>query len=91
MVNIIAESHSSEGNELKISFDYNEEDSKIIDKIYELIKNQPACWNCIHYKDAGNLCGYNAHNCDIYGNIEAFDNPHYDSDGSKCNDYARIK
>lgn len=68
----------------------NKNDSAIIEKITNLIFNeQPRCENCIHFHREGYFCGYRACYCDIHGNIEAYDHPHHDLDGSKCSDYWR--
>ncbi len=68
----------------------NENDKRVMKLIDELLNNeQKRCNNCIHYQSDGTFCGYESHSCDIHGNIEGFDHPHHDGDGSKCEDYKR--
>lgn len=68
----------------EVTFRYdpnNKNDMAILNKISEVIlTEQPLCSNC------GNFF---ACSCKIHGNIEAVWNPHYDGDGSKCDDYYR--
>lgn len=65
-------------------------DEKILKLIYEILdREQDKCSNCVHYQSEGYFCGYSANYCDIHGNIEAVDHPHFDGDGSKCEDYQR--
>lgn len=76
---------------LEIKYDsQNDNDNKILTAINKLINEmQPTCFNCINYYRDGVFCGYSASMCKIHGCIEALDNPHYDTDGSKCPDYHR--
>ena len=96
MVKEICDSFEFESNSKDncryITFEYgtNEKDEKIINAINELLSNlQDRCDNCSHYQSDGIFCGYESHSCDIHGNIEWVDHPHYDGDGSKCQDYNR--
>ena len=77
----------------EVTFRYdpnNKNDMVILNKIREVIlTEQPLCSNCGNNIYAGYFCGYNACMCKIHGNIEAVGNPHYDGDGSKCDDYYR--
>ena len=75
-----------------ITFEYrtNKEDVGIINQINNLLSNlQDRCDNCCHYKSEGCLGNYEACSCDIYGILENVGNPHYDMDGSRCQDYKR--
>lgn len=69
----------------------NDDDMQILQNIMELLNTQKLCTNCINHQRGGYFCGYNSHSCKIHGNIEAFNHPHHDGDGSKCDDYERIK
>lgn len=77
----------------EVTFRYdpnNKNDMAILNKISEVIlTEQPLCSNCGNFFYEGYFCGYNACSCKIHGNIEAVWNPHYDGDGSKCDDYYR--
>ena len=93
MVRIISESYVRDKGhaEMTIRWDFdNDNDFFIIEKIKDLLAEQKQCVNCIHYQSDGMFCGYESHSCEIHGNIEAFDHPHYDGDGSKCEDYVRL-
>lgn len=96
MVKEICDSYKFENearnNYRYITFEYslNTKDREIIKEIEQLLSDlQDRCDNCIHYKSGGYFCGYESHYCDIHGNIEWFEHPHYDGDGSKCKDYCR--
>lgn len=69
----------------------NDNDIQILRYIDQLLNTQKLCQNCVNYKEDGYFCGYNSHSCEIHGNIEAFNHPHHDGDGSKCDDYERKK
>lgn len=60
-----------------------EEISKLIDRL------QPTCFNCANFFHDGCLGGYQTSMCKIHGCLEDCLNPHYDCDGSKCEDYRR--
>jgi len=85
--------HREEPNTRYITYQYktdNENDKRVMKLICELLNHeQKRCDNCIHYKSDGYFCGYESHSCKIHGNIEAWDHPHHDGDGSKCEDYKR--
>ena len=74
------------------SFSYdpdNANDCRIVSLISKLIRdNQPTCQNCGHHYFENSM-GYRAIQCEIHGNIEYINHPHYDMDGSKCGDYKR--
>lgn len=77
----------------EVTFRYdsnNADDMWILKDIFKLLNTQKLCTNCVNYKEDGYFCGYNSHSCKIHGNIEAFDHPHHDGDGSKCDDYKRV-
>lgn len=88
MIRMIKETHTPKCTTITIS--WSDCDKETMQKIKDIIRSQDACWNCVNYHDAGNFGDYHAHDCKIHGNIEAFDNPHHDCDGSKCSDYRRI-
>lgn len=68
----------------------NQNDLRIMSLIEQLISdNQPTCKNCINHYFEPCIGGYNAIQCKIHGNIEYIKHPHYDMDGSKCDDYKR--
>ena len=76
--------------EMTIRYDKNNTNDKVVlNKIFECLREQPLCPNCVNYYVEGNFCGYNAHDCKIHGNLDWFDHPHHDGDGSKCPDYKR--
>lgn len=67
-------------------------DEEMLDKLLQFLSdNQPVCDNCQNMKFEPESNGYRAKSCTIHGNIEAYDNPHHDKDGSKCSDYKRIE
>lgn len=81
-------------NDLReVTFRYdpnNDNDAALLREIRNLISDkQPTCANCNHRYLTGDVCGYRAYICRKHGNIEAFNNPHHDMDGSKCADYER--
>lgn len=82
-----------EPNTRYVTYQYktnNENDERVMKLIRELLNHeQKRCNNCIHYQSDGYFCGYESHSCDIHGGIEWVDHPHYDGDGSKCEDYKR--
>lgn len=82
-----------EPNTRYVTYQYNtndKNDKRVMELICELLNHeQKRCDNCIHYKSDGYLCGYESHSCKIHGNIEWVNHPHYDGDGSKCEDYKR--
>lgn len=93
MVHMILDTYV-EGTTLReITFRYdraNPNDKLIIDQMSHLcVTAQPTCENCENYYVEGPFCGYNAHDCKIHGNLDAYDHPHHDGDGSKCPDYKR--
>lgn len=79
----------------EVTFRYdpnNDNDAALLREIHNLIfDKQPKCENCNNYYLDGYFCGYRASRCKVHGNIEAFNNPHFDMDGSKCVDYERKK
>lgn len=77
--------------EVTLRYDINNENDRLVfNKILECLKEQPLCGNCENYQEDGCMCGYNSHSCKIHGNLEWFDHPHHDGDGSKCPDYYRV-
>ena len=77
--------------EITFSYDSNNvDDRKLLADIINLLGTQKRCNNCVNYRVEGYFCGYNASSCVIHGNIEAFNHPHRDGDGSKCDDYERM-
>lgn len=90
MVKRIMDSPSAK-NLREVTFRYdpnNKNDSVILKKISEVVlTEQPLCSNCGNFCYEGCFGGYNACTCKIHGNLEAVGNPHYDGDGSKCDDY----
>lgn len=78
----------------EVTFRYdseNNDDLKILENIMELLNTQKLCTNCVNYQNDGYFCGYCSHSCKIHGNIEAFNHPHHDGDGSKCDEYIKRK
>lgn len=94
MVNMVLDTFVKTNESLReVTFRYdtnNDDDMRILEGISELLNTQKLCCNCVNYKSDGYFCGYNSHSCKIHGNIEAFNHPHHDGDGSKCNDYERV-
>lgn len=93
MIKMVRDTFTDAENVRERTFQYNSQTDEELLKRMEtfLIDNQPTCFNCQNSTIEGTFCGYQAHNCKIHGNIEAFDNPHHDGDGSKCEDYKRRK
>lgn len=91
MVHVILDTYIEGSTEREIHIRYDRDianDKLIMDKINQiLIMEQPLCCNCANYYKEGYFCGYCASSCKIHGNIEAWDHPHRDGDGSKCPDY----
>ena len=86
-------SHLQKPNTRYVTYEYRTDiinDKRVMELINELLnREQKRCDNCIHYQEGGYFCGYCSHFCDIHGNIEWVNHPHYDGDGSKCKDYER--
>lgn len=82
-----------DGTMREITFKYdaaNENDQYILKLIKQVISdNQPTCFNCKNYYLEPCFGYYQASCCRIHGCIEQVGNPHYDCDGSKCNEYKR--
>ena len=80
-------------NTREVTFRYdpnNKNDLVVLKKISEVISSeQELCTNCENFHYEGCLGGYKACACKIHGILEAVSNPHYDGDGSKCDDYRR--
>ena len=91
MVRIIRDSQINDVGKITLAFNFSSEsDMAIIRKIEHLIfEEQPRCENCINFYREGYFCGYNACMCKVHGCLEVYPNPHYDMDGSKCEDYKR--
>ena len=92
MVYIVLDTYTNkEGiREATIRYDDNNvADKVVLNKIFDCLMEQPLCENCVNYQVKGTFCGYNAHTCKIHGNIEYFNHPHHDGDGSKCPNYER--
>ncbi len=49
------------------------------------------CNQCKHCKEEGCLGHYITLVCDIYGYLEAFNNPHHDLDADKCDKFEERK
>lgn len=93
MIEVVRDTYIEGSSLREITFRYdrdNEDDMQILHSIMVLLNTQKLCSNCINYRVDGYFCGYNAHRCEIHGNIEAYNHPHYDGDGSKCVDYRRV-
>ena len=92
MVRMIGDSpYKNEQREIIFAYDYNNSnDVELINKLCELcLTEQPRCENCKNFYREGCFGNYRACSCKIYGTLESLNNPHYDMDGSKCNDYSR--
>ena len=90
MVKLIHDTYTdNEGiREVTLSYEVNNaHDQMILHGITRLLNLQPKCYNCVNYEDCGTMCGYHSHRCKIHGDIEAWDHPHHDGDGSKCPDH----
>lgn len=90
MVELIHDIHAQKEGIREVTLSYevnNAHDQMILYGIIRLLNLQPRCCNCTNYKDDGVFCGYRSHSCKIHGNLEAFDHPHHDGDGSKCPNY----
>ena len=93
MVKVILDTYikNSTEREIRIRYDKAIQNDQIIMTILNdlLCNEQPLCSNCVNYRKEGYFCGYCASSCKIHGNIEAWDHPRHDGDGSKCPDYIR--
>ena len=81
-----------ENGKKEITFTYNgdnKNDVEIIKKFEELCKEQDRCDNCKNFYHEGCFGGYQSCNCKIHGCLEVVGHPHYDMDGSKCENYER--
>ena len=91
MVNMISDAPYKK-NMRVVEFAYdseNKDDVALINGMLELCSEQPRCDNCINFYREGCFGNYMACSCKIHGVLESLDNPHYDMDGSKCNDYIK--
>lgn len=93
MVHAVYDTYIEDSTEREIHIRYDPtiaNDKLIMKKLDELLLNeQPLCSNCVNYYREGTFCGYNARNCQIHGNLDAWDHPHHNADGSKCPDYVK--
>ncbi len=91
MIKEIKDTFTDKENIREVTFEYNAKtDEKLLRKLKHFLNdNQPTCFNCQNYYLEGCLGGYHASCCKIHGCIEVIGNPHYDCDGSKCDDYKR--
>lgn len=92
MIKMICDQPYEKGKGLrKITYRYNPEtDGKLLKEMEEFLNSkQPTCFNCQNHYREGCFGGYMASACRVHGNIEAWNNPHNDCDGSKCEDYKR--
>ena len=93
MVKVILDTYieGSTEREIHIRYDKNNSNDQIIMTILNdlLCNEQPLCSNCVNYYREGYFCGYRAVNCRIHGNLDGWDHPNHDGDGSKCPDYVR--
>lgn len=93
MVKVILDTYIENSTEREIHIRYdkaNPNDQFIMTKLRDLLCNeQPLCSNCVNYYREGNFCGYCAVNCRIHGNLDGWDHPNHDGDGSKCPDYVK--
>lgn len=90
MVKVILDTYTEDKGVRNVTLSYNvnnAHDQMILHGITRLLSLQPKCYNCVNYEDRGTMCGYHSHGCKIHGDIEAWDHPHHDGDGSKCPDY----
>ena len=94
MVKDISDCPSKDKTKREITFSYDSKNKKDIDLIKRIIqmceKEQDKCTNCKNYYKQGCFGDYMANSCKIYGILEAYNNPHHDLDGSKCNNYIRL-
>lgn len=93
MIRKVLDTFTKKDKYRRVTFEYNTEtDEELLNEIESLIATkQKLCTNCKNFRIGGNFCGYEDHSCCIHGNLDAHDNPHHDSDGSKCPDYENIK
>lgn len=91
MIKMTRDVPNTNGREITFSYDpNNDNDKELLRLIHQTISdNQPECFNCENYYLDGYFCGYRASMCRIHGCLEVVGNPHYDGDGSKCEDYQR--
>lgn len=91
MIEMVKDTFTDKEDVREVTFRYNlKTDAELLKKMEAFLDdNQPTCFNCQNRYKEGVFCGYRADSCKIHGNIEAFDNPHHDCDGSKCSDYKR--
>lgn len=92
MVAMISDAPYKDGKRV-VSFVYelnNDSDKNILKGFDKLCETQKRCDNCKNFYREGCLGGYRACCCRIHGCLEVCGHPHYDMDGSKCNDYLRI-
>ena len=91
MIREVRDCYTDEEDIREVTFKYNTKtDKKLLNMMIKFLSdNQPTCFNCENYYTEGGFGGYQASCCKIHGCIEAFNNPHHDTDGSKCEDYKR--
>lgn len=93
MVKMVGDTYTDKQSTRERTFRYdndNPNDLMILKEIDKLIdKLQPTCFNCVNFFHEGYFGGYQACTCKIHGCLEHYFNPHYDCDGSKCDDYKR--
>lgn len=91
MVRMVSDGPSKRKGQREVTFAYeynNGNDVALVEKIVQLcLEEQQRCENCIHFYYNGCPGGYMACACKIHGNLEYVEHPHYDMDGSKCEDY----
>lgn len=91
MIRMISDSPRKNGERV-IEFAYdpnNSNDKTLLQEFMKVLKEQPRCENCQEFYYQGCIGGYMACACKIHGILESYSHPHFDMDGSKCEDYRR--
>lgn len=91
MIRMIRDTYTDVVDTREVTFSYNyKTDDELLKKVMKFIEdNQPTCETCQNYRREGSFGGYCASYCCIHGNLEYFEHPHHDLDGSKCDDYVK--
>lgn len=74
-------SHPKKERFMVLSYDSELDHNLVIDLERFLLKRQPQCEACVHYKQEGSFCGYRASYCDCTNNNIEMDN--YETQCSK--------
>lgn len=74
----------------QITIEYNmKTDGKYIDELEKILDSYPTCERCINFYIDGEYSSFRAICCKLHGCLDEIDNPHFDLDGLKCDDFKR--